>query len=92
MIAQTNRQFQVVETEEAPSEQGHDVAAQMMALALKALSQKALVALASLFTLAVVASVFTLYWSVLPNPSVLQLVGLGAYSAFVLAVLFIRRK
>lgn len=68
-----------------------DAAAQMLVLALKALSQRALVALSACFTLLTVGSAFALWWRVLPDPSVLQLVGLGIYALFLLAIHFVRR-
>ena len=64
----------------------------LLALSLKALSQRALVALSSLFTLLVAASAFWLWLSVLPAPTPLQLVGVGGYAVFVLALEFVRRK
>ena len=63
----------------------------MLYLGLKALSQRALVALSALFTLLTVASAFALWWRVLPDPSVFQLIGLGLYAIFILAVHLVRR-
>jgi len=63
----------------------------MMMMALKALSQRALVALASLFTLAAMASVFALAW-VMVDPNILQLTKLGMYGLFVLAALYVVRR
>jgi len=62
-----------------------DRAAQLFALALKSLSQRALVALASLFTLLTVGSMFWL-WLSTPDPDMNQLLSLGMYGLFVLAV------
>lgn len=61
-------------------------------MALRSLSQKSLVALASLFSLLLAGSVFWLFMAVLPNPSVLQLTGLGGYCAFVLALHMVRKR
>ena len=59
----------------------------VLLLSLKTLSQRTLVALGNLLTIASVASVWWLFNEALPaNPSVNQLVGLGLYGAFVLAV------
>lgn len=90
---QTQPQFRVIEDSEQPeNHQAHDAAAAMLALALKTLSQKTVVALASLFTLGAVASAFALWWRVLPDPTTYQLIGLGVYAIFILAVLWLRRK
>lgn len=84
------RQFTVVDDEPgAPKSENSD--AVMLALARKAmtletLAQRTLVSLASLFTLLTMASAFALWWRVLPDPSVMQLVGLGIYAALVLAI------
>ena len=53
---------------------------------LKALSQRALVALGQLFVLAAAASAFWLWYTVLPQPSVYQLIGLGLYGLLMLAM------
>ena len=59
----------------------------VLLLSLKTPSQRTLVALGNLLTIASVASVWWLFNEALPaNPSVNQLVGLGLYAAFVLAV------
>jgi len=60
---------------------------QMILLGLKALGQRAVVALATIATAAGLASVWFLFWQALPaDPSVHQLVTLGMYALFVLAV------
>ena len=58
--------------------------ASMLITSLRALSQRALVALASLFTLATAGSAFALWFVTMPNPNTPQLVGLGMYGAFTL--------
>jgi hypothetical protein len=63
-----------------------NAAAQAIMLALSALSQRTLQAFASLFTLLTMVSAFALFWIVLPNPTILQLVGLGIYGGLVLAI------
>ena len=91
-------EFQLVgsETPPAPPVLDRSVAEQrltgLLLMSLRALSQRAVVALSALFTLALAGSAFALWWSVLPNPSVLQLAGLGMYAGFVLALEFVRRK
>lgn len=86
-------QFEVVEDtpEQPPAERAQAAALSAIMLALKALSQRAIVALANLFTLLTVGSVFWL-WLTIPNPNVLQLVELGMYAAFVLAANWIVRR
>jgi len=63
----------------------------LIILGLKALSQRALVAVADLFMLATVLSAWWL-WTSIPDPSTHQLVGLGLYGALVLAANWIVRK
>ena len=67
-------QFSVVDEEPAQQAQApsNDAATAMLALALRALSQRALVAVASLFTLTTVATVFWLALTVIPHPDPLQ--------------------
>jgi len=64
----------------------------LLAISLRALSQRATVAVASLFTLLLAASAFWLWMMILPNPTVLQLVGLGMYAIFALALEFVKRR
>ncbi len=64
----------------------------MLMMALKALSQRTIIALASLVDLALAASVFAIWWKVIDQPSVLQLIGLGMYAAFALAAAFARKR
>lgn len=72
--------------------QAGERATSVILFALKALSQRALIALESLFTLITVGSAFWL-WMSIPEPNVHQLVGLGMYAAFVLAAnVIVRRK
>ena len=66
---------------------GDQAALSLILLSLKALSQRTLVALASLFTLALAISVFVLAYVILTQgPTVPQLVGLGIYCIFILAL------
>lgn len=64
----------------------------LLALSLKALSQRAMVAFASLFTLMLAASAFWLWLSILPQPSPSQLIGVGMYAVFCLILEFVRRR
>jgi hypothetical protein len=61
-------------------------ATSMLFTALKALSQRTVVALGNLFVLAAAVSAFWLWFVTLPNPSVPQLVGLGLYGLLMLAM------
>ncbi len=69
-----------------------DRSAQLLMVALRALSQRALIALAALSSVILAGSVFALYWEVLPNPSINQLVGLGMYACFILALHVVGKK
>lgn len=68
------------------------VSIEMMSMALSALSQRALIALAACFTLLTVGSAFYL-WFLTPDPTDRQIVSLTIYAAFVLAInVIVRRK
>jgi hypothetical protein len=71
--------------------QENKLATDAMLLALRALSQRAVIAFHSLFTLLLAGSAFALWWRTLPDPSVFQLVGLSIYAAFVLALHVVRK-
>jgi hypothetical protein len=93
MMAKENPGFEIVggtetEPKAAPD---HGVAIAMLTVALKALSQRALVAAADLFTLATVTSAWYLWWSI-PAPNDRQIIALSIYAAFVLAANWIVRK
>ena len=61
-------------------------------LALKALSQRTVIALSTLFTLIGLGTAFWLWMSVLPSPTPNQLIGVAGYAVFLLALEYIRRK
>jgi len=63
----------------------------LLLLALKALSQRAIAALADLFFLATAASAWYL-WYLTPNPDSRQIVSLTIYAAFVLAANWLVRR
>lgn len=88
----TVERFEVVEeAEPAKPAQDHSAATAVLLLSLKALSQRALVALSNLFCLLSVGSVFWLFMSIpAPNPN--QLVELAMYGVFVLAANWITRR
>lgn len=96
----TESRLQVVGQETAPdffpTEQpkqplGSKIAGDAIVLALTALSQRATIALASLFALLTIGSAFWL-WYVTPEPSVYQLIKLAMYGIFVLAANWIVRR
>lgn len=65
----------------------------LLRVALMALGNRAVIAIAGLRTVSLVASVWALFWRCLPSPSNAQLTGLGLYAAFVLTVeVIVRRK
>lgn len=90
--------FEVVEepdsSPDSPAEGGAAFAGLM--LALKALSQRAVVALEACFTLVTVLLVWALWWRVMDEPSTNQIAALSLFAVFVLLanglVLFRRRK
>lgn len=84
-------QFTVVEDDEPKvSPPSRDTA--MLMTALKALSQRAIAAIADLFMLATVGLVFWIANAISANPSNAQIVTLGVFSTFVLVANFIVRK
>lgn len=92
--------LQVVGQEEAPDPFpvappkppiGTRFAGEAIALALSALSQRAIIALSNLFTLLTIGSAFWL-WYVTPEPNVYQLVKLAMYGIFVLGANWIVRR
>ena len=94
-MALRNPGFEVVgetETEtraSPPADNG--VAARMLMLAMASLSQRAVVALADLFTLLTVGSAFWL-WNSIPEPNDRQIAALAIYALFVLAINWIVRR
>ena len=69
-----------------PRSAEHAAATSMLMLALRALSQRALVAVGNLFVLATAASAWWLWMTIMPSPSIQQLVGLGLYGLLILAL------
>ena len=67
-------------------------ATQLLLLALKALSQRTVIALSNLFTLIGLASAFWLWLLILPNPTLNQLIGVAGYAVFLASLEFIRRR
>lgn len=91
-MALTNPGFEVVGgTETEPPKADNGVAVRMLTLALAALSQRFVVAIADLFTLLTVGSAFWL-WSSIPAPNDRQIIALSIYALFVLAANWIVRR
>jgi hypothetical protein len=97
-MAATNPGFQVVrdETETdtpqpAPAPVASGVHIAMLTIALKALSQRALVAATDLFTLITVGLGFYL-WMVTPDPNDKQIISLSIYALFTLAANYLVRR
>jgi hypothetical protein len=65
------------------------VATSMLLVALKSLSQRAIIAISHLFVLATAISAWWLWRTTLPQPSVNQLVGLTLYGVLILALNFL---
>lgn len=95
MTTQPSPLFKVVSEEPeapAPTQQQQAVATKMIYMALAALGQRFVVAIASLFTLLTVSSAFVL-WILTPDPNTKQLIGMGMYAFFILCVnTIVRRK
>lgn len=90
-MAQNNPGFEVVVDNDAPKQPDpNGVAVRLIQMALVALSQRAVVALADLFTLLTVGSAFWLWWSI-PSPNDRQIIALSIYALFVLAANWIVR-
>lgn len=80
-----------MEPRQAPPQQ-NSASIAMLTLALRALSERAVVALADLFTLLTVGSAFWL-WLAIPDPNPQQIMALTIYATFILAANWlIRRK
>lgn len=59
---------------------------------LKTLSQKTLLAFTALADLMLIGSAFVLWYRAMSDPTILQLIGLGGYSVFILATLWARKR
>ena len=71
------------------SQQPHpadNFAANILFTSLKALSQRAVIAVANLFVLATAISAFWLWYVTMPTPTVLQLIGLSLYGVLILCL------
>ena len=97
MTEKTRPKFQTVTEEFIPDGPAavevddHAAATGFMLLALKALSQRTIIALMGLETVALAATVFFLAYLISGSPSVTQLVELGLYATFILLIARFRR-
>jgi hypothetical protein len=64
----------------------------LLITSLRALSQRTIVALASLVDLALLGSVFALWLLIIANPTTYQLIGVAGYAVFVLIALYMRHR
>lgn len=82
-----------LETETIPEQStpAEQAGMQMLFMGLKALSQRALIALSALFTLLTVGSAFWLFMSI-RDPNTMQLIECGMYALFILAANMIVRR
>jgi hypothetical protein len=105
MMAVGTRLREVAEESEAPPQpnpasvqldaaavQRMNAATQMLFTGLKALSQRAVVAFASLVDLMLIASVFVLALQIIGAPTTPQLIGGAGYSLFILCAIGLRRR
>jgi hypothetical protein len=65
---------------------------QLMSMLVQGFGQRAMAMLSMIFTLLLAGSAFCLWWAVLQRPTTAQLVGLGGYAGFVLALEYVRRR
>ena len=92
-MAQFERVDEGAEVVQHPSQpKGQKLAIDGLMLALTALNKRFVVALSNLFTAGGLIGAWLLWDSVLPSPSIPQLVGLGEYAVFFLALEYVRRR
>ena len=84
--------FEVIETDDEPVAQPPKRDTALLMLALKSLSQRAIAAIADLFTLVTVGSAFWLFFAIKTEPNTYQLVLAATYALFVLAANWIVRR
>lgn len=91
-MADAKPQFTIVEDEPEVAVAKPSPGTAMLMLGLKALSQRAIAAVADLFMLTTVGLVFWIANSISALPSNAQIIMLGVFSTFVLIANFIVRK
>jgi hypothetical protein len=90
-MARENPGFEVVGGTEAEQPAASGVHIAMLTIALKALSQRALVAASDLFTLVTCTGAWWL-WHSTPEPTDRQIISLSIYALFTLAANYIVRR
>jgi hypothetical protein len=95
----TAKSFKIVGEEEAQElppnpkiNTDTEKAMQILMLSLVVVGKRFITALSHLFTAAALLSAWLLWRSVLPSPTVTQLIGVTLFGAFVLAIEWVRRK
>jgi hypothetical protein len=91
LIGDEPAQAQVVFSGGGGTQRAESALTGLLITSLRALSQRTIVALASLVDLALLGSVFALMLMVISSPSQLQLVAIAGYGSFVLGALWMRR-
>jgi uncharacterized membrane protein len=94
------RPFTIVEENETPepgtsvatSKSDRSVAVEALLLSMQVLGRKTLIALSNLFSLITALTVFWAALGILHDPTTPQLVGLGMYALFILAINVIVRR
>lgn len=96
MVSDKNSTLRLIDGPEpdlAADSRANDIAMGLLLTALKALSQRSLVALASLqVTLAIGSVLFLAYSVLLPAPTWTQVTGTAFYAVFVLLALWLTRR
>lgn len=91
----TDPLWEVVEEDPVPASSApperERIDVNLLALGLKTLSQRALAAVANLFTLVTMAGTWFLWWKT-PDPNPAQIVSLSIFAAFVLAANWLVRR
>jgi hypothetical protein len=90
-VGETEEISETPAPEEKPSVVSHALTS-MFLLTMKTLSQKTVIALASLTDLLMIASAFVLWVRILDQPTALQLGGVGMYGIFILITVFVRNR
>jgi hypothetical protein len=88
--------YEAIAENAAPQTQAQDAQRKAIGvalqIALRTLSQKTIVALATLFSLLLAGSVFWVFMAILAEPTILKLSGAGIYAIFVLILHLVRKR
>jgi hypothetical protein len=83
---------QVSPADIAKAKAEHEQAMKVLQFSIATIGKRFITALSNLFTAAALLSAWLLWRSVLPSPTVTQLVGLALYAVFILTTEWVRRK